>query len=168
MESMDIKDIFRNISKYPVAVRNNSGGYFNHTFYWEGMKAHGGGLPAGILSESLIKAFGSFDEFKKQFSDAGKTRFGSGWAWLCLDEKGNMFICSTPNQDNPLMDLPTGQAGTAEKKGTPLLTIDVWEHAYYLKYQNKRSDYIDAFWNIVNWDEVAKRYENAVKLLGIK
>jgi Fe-Mn family superoxide dismutase len=155
MESMDIKDIFKNISKYPVAVRNNGGGYFNHTFYWEGMKASGGGLPTGKLSDAITKSFTSFDEFKKQFSDAGKTRFGSGWAWLSLDDKGNLFISSTPNQDNPLMDL-------AEKKGTPLLVMDVWEHAYYLKYQNKRPDYIEAFWNIVNWAEVAKRYEKAL------
>jgi superoxide dismutase, Fe-Mn family len=155
MESMDIKDIFKNISKYPVAVRNNSGGYFNHTFYWESMKAQGGGQPIGKLSEAVAKTFGSFDEFKKQFSEAGKTRFGSGWAWLCLDDKGTLFICSTPNQDNPLMDL-------VEKKGTPLLVMDVWEHAYYLKYQNKRPDYIDAFWNLVNWEEVGKRYEKAL------
>jgi len=161
MESMDIKDIFRKISKYPMAVRNNSGGYFNHTFYWESMKAHGGILPTGKLSEAIAKSFSSFDEFKKQFSEAGKTRFGSGWAWLCLDDKGNLFICSTPNQDNPLMDI-------AEKKGIPLLTIDVWEHAYYLKYQNKRPDYIDAFWNVVNWEEVARRYENAVNAMGVK
>lgn len=158
MESMDIKDIFRNISNYPVAVRNNGGGYFNHTFYWEGMKASGGGLPTGKLSEAIIKSFTSFDEFKKQFSDAGKTRFGSGWAWLSLDDKGKLFVSSTPNQDNPLMDM-------AEKKGTPLLVMDVWEHAYYLKYQNKRPDYIDAFWNIVNWAEVAKRYETALTSL---
>lgn len=156
MESMDIMDIFKNISKYPVAVRNNSGGYFNHIFYWESMKQHGGGLPTGKLSEAIIKTFGSFDAFKKQFSEAGKTRFGSGWAWLCLDQKGMLFICSTPNQDNPLMDI-------AEKKGKPILTIDVWEHAYYLKYQNRRADYIEAFWNLINWEEVAKRYENALK-----
>jgi len=156
MEAMDIKDIFKNISKYPAAVRNNSGGYFNHALYWENMKAHGGTLPANKLSEAIAKTFGSFDEFKKQFSEAGKTRFGSGWAWLCLDDKHNLFISSTPNQDNPLMDI-------AEKKGIPLLTMDVWEHAYYLKYQNKRPDYIDAFWNVVNWDEVARRYENALK-----
>jgi len=161
MESMDIMDIIRNISKYPMAVRNNGGGYFNHTFYWEGMKAHGGGVPTGKLSEAVTKTFSSFDEFKKQFSDAGKTRFGSGWAWLCLDPKGTLFICSTPNQDNPLMDI-------AEKKGIPLLTMDVWEHAYYLKYQNKRADYIDAFWNVVNWEEVARRYETALKSLKIK
>jgi Fe-Mn family superoxide dismutase len=156
MESMEIGDIFGHISKYPMAVRNNSGGYFNHTFYWESMKAHGGGMPTGKLAEAITKTFRSFEEFKKQFSEAGKTRFGSGWAWLCLDDKGKLFICSTPNQDNPLMDI-------AEKKGTPLLAIDVWEHAYYLKYQNKRADYIDAFWNVVNWEEVAKRYANALK-----
>ena len=161
MESMDIKNIFKNISKYPMAVRNNSGGYFNHTFYWANMKAHGGVLPTGKLTEAIAKAFSSFEEFKKQFSDAGKTRFGSGWAWLCLDDKGSLFICSSPNQDNPLMDI-------AEKKGTPLLTMDVWEHAYYLKYQNKRPDYIDAFWNVVNWEVVAERYEVALKQLDIK
>ena len=161
MESMDIKNIFKNISKYPMAVRNNSGGYFNHTFYWANMKAHGGVLPTGKLTEAIAKEFSSFEEFKKQFSDAGKTRFGSGWAWLCLDDKGSLFICSSPNQDNPLMDI-------AEKKGTPLLTMDVWEHAYYLKYQNKRPDYIDAFWNVVNWEVVAERYEVALKQLDMK
>ena len=155
MESMDMPDIFRNMSKHPVAVRNNGGGYFNHTFYWEGMRASGGGLPTGKLSDAIAKSFTSFDEFKKQFSEAGKTRFGSGWAWLSLDDKGKLFISSTPNQDNPLMDL-------AEKKGTPLLVMDVWEHAYYLKYQNKRPDYIEAFWSVVNWEEVAKRYEKAL------
>lgn len=155
MESMNIREIFRNISNEPVAVRNNSGGYFNHTFSWECMNADGGGVPNGKLSEAIGKTFTSFEEFKKQFSEAGKTRFGSGWAWLCLDDKGTLFICSTPNQDNPLMDI-------AEKKGIPLLTLDVWEHAYYLKYQNKRADYIEAFWNIVNWEEVAGRYEDAL------
>lgn len=162
IETMDIKDIFKHISKFPAAVRNNGGGYFNHTFYWEGMKAAGGGLPTGKLSDAITKSFTSFDEFKKQFSEAGKTRFGSGWAWLSLDETGKLFISSTPNQDNPLMDLPVGQSGLAEKQGTPLLVMDVWEHAYYLKYQNKRPDYIDAFWNVVNWEEVAKRYEKAL------
>ena len=161
VESMDIKEIFSKISKYPVAVRNNSGGYFNHTFYWENMKANGGGLPADKLSDAITKSFKSFEEFTKQFSEAGKTRFGSGWAWLCLDDKGSLFICSTANQDNPLMDI-------AEKKGIPLLTMDVWEHAYYLKYQNKRPDYIDAFWNVVNWEEVAKRFESALKSLEMK
>jgi superoxide dismutase, Fe-Mn family len=161
MESMNIREIFRNISKEPVAVRNNSGGYFNHTFYWESMKAQRSGTPTGKLSEAIGKTFTSFDEFKKQFSEAGKTRFGSGWAWLCLDDKGTLFICSTPDQVNPLMDI-------AEKKGIPLLTIDVWEHAYYLKYQNKRADYIEAFWNVVNWEEVAGRYEAALTSLHKK
>ena len=156
IESTDILEIFRNISKYPMPVRNNSGGYYNHTFYWENMKAQGGGQPSGKLEESIIRAFGSFEEFRKQFSDAGKTRFGSGWAWLCMNEKGDLFVCSTPNQDNPYMDI-------AEKKGIPLLTMDVWEHAYYLKYQNKRPDYVEAFWNVVNWEVVGKRYDNALK-----
>jgi len=161
METMDITDIFKNISKYPAAVRNNGGGYYNHTFYWEGMKPNGGILPEGKLSEVITKTFGSIEEFKKQFSEAGKTRFGSGWAWLSIDNKGNLFIYSTPNQDNPLMDI-------SEKKGVPLLTMDVWEHAYYLKYQNKRPDYIDAFWNVVNWEEVTRRYETALKSLNTK
>ena len=156
METMEIMDIFRNISKYPMAVRNNGGGYFNHTFYWEGLKAKGGVLPTGNLSEAINKTFDSLDEFKKLFSEAGKTRFGSGWAWLCVDENDKLFVCSTPNQDNPLMDI-------AEKKGNILLTMDVWEHAYYLKYQNKRPDYIEAFWNLVNWEEVEKRYKYALK-----
>jgi len=155
METMDITDIFKNISKYPAIVRNNGGGYYNHTFYWEGMKPNGGNLPKGTLSDAITQTFGSFEEFKKQFSEAGKTRFGSGWAWLSIDNKGILFIYSTPNQDNPLMDI-------SEKKGIPLLTVDVWEHAYYLKYQNKRLDYIEAFWNVVNWEEVAKRYENGL------
>ena len=161
MEKMEITDIFKNISKYPVPVRNNGGGYYNHTFYWEGMKPNEGILPESKLSELITKTFGSFEEFKKQFSEAGKTRFGSGWAWLSIDNTGNLFIYSTPNQDNPLMDI-------SEKKGVPLLTMDVWEHAYYLKYQNKRPDYIDAFWNVVNWEEVTRRYETALESLNIK
>jgi superoxide dismutase, Fe-Mn family len=156
IENIDIINIFKNISKYPTAVKNNGGGYYNHTFYWNGMKPKGGSVPSGKLLEAINKAFKSFDEFKKQFSDAGKTRFGSGWAWLCIDKKGDLFVCSTPNQDNPLMDI-------AEKRGIPLLTMDVWEHAYYLKYQNKRADYIEAFWNIINWEEVSGRYETALK-----
>lgn len=153
IESMSIKDIFKNVSKYPAAVRNNGGGYYNHMLYFENMKANGSGLPTGDLLKAINKTFGSFDEFKKQFSDAGKTRFGSGWAWLCMDNKRNLFICSSPNQDNPLMDI-------AERKSTPLLAMDVWEHAYYLEYQNKRTDYIDAFWNVINWDIVEKRFMN--------
>jgi Fe-Mn family superoxide dismutase len=129
--------------------------------YWENLMPKGGALPSGKLSDALVKNYKSLDEFKKQFADAAKARYGSGWVWLCLDDKGNMFICSTPNSDNPLMDV-------SEKKGTPLLTLDVWEHAYYLKYQNRRADYIDAFWNVVNWAEVAKRYENATMSLKLK
>jgi len=159
MESMDIKEIFKNMSKYPVAVKNNGGGYFNHTLYWENMKAPGNYEPSGKLAEAIMKTFGSVQEFKKQFSDAGKTRFGSGWAWLSMDDKANLFVCSTPNQDNPLMDI-------AEKKGIPLLTIDVWEHTYYLKYRNNRVDYVDGFWEVVNWDEVAKRFENGLKSMS--
>jgi Fe-Mn family superoxide dismutase len=156
LENMDLKDIFKNVSKYSMAVRNNGGSYYDHTMYWENLMPKGGMLPTGKLLEAINKYFKSLDEFKKQFSDAAKARYGSGWVWLCLDDKGSMFVCSTPNSDNPLMDV-------AEKKGTPLLTLDVWEHAYYLKYQNRRADYIDAFWNIVNWDEVAKRYDAALK-----
>jgi Fe-Mn family superoxide dismutase len=159
IKSNDILEIFRNVSKYPVAVRNNGGGYYNHNFYWENLKGQGGGQPTGNLAAAINKNFGSFDEFRKQFSDAAKTRFGSGWAWLCMDDKGQLFVTSTPNQDNPLMDI-------AEKRGTPLLTIDVWEHAYYLKYQNKRPDYVEAFWNIINWEVVNKRYENALRVIN--
>lgn len=161
LENMEIINIFKNISKYPVAVRNNAGGYYNHTFYWESMKANGSILTTNKLSEAIIKTFGSIDEFKKQFSDAGKTRFGSGWAWLCIDNKGKLFVCSTPNQDNPLMDI-------SERKGIPLLAMDVWEHAYYIKYQNKRADYIQAFLSLIDWEEITKRYENALKALSIK
>ena len=159
MESMDIREIFKNMSKYPVVVKNNGGGYFNHTLYWENMKAPGSHKPSGKLAEAIMKTFGSVQEFKKQFSDAGKTRFGSGWAWLCMDDRAKLFVCSTPNQDNPLMDI-------AEKKGIPLLTIDVWEHTYYLKYRNNRVDYVDGFWEVVNWDEVAKRFENGLKSMS--
>jgi superoxide dismutase, Fe-Mn family len=161
METMDIREIFSNISKYPVAVRNNGGSTFNHTMYWENMKAKGGGMPSGNLLNAIIKTYGRFDEFQKQFTDAAKNRFGSGYAWLCMDEKGSLFVCSTPNQDNPLMDV-------AERKGEPLLVLDVWEHAYYLKYQNKRADYIDAFFKLINWDMVGVRYETALKQINKK
>ncbi len=158
METMDIKEIFKNVSKYSKAIRNNGGGYFNHTLYWDNMRDNGGGLPKGKLMDALVKSFKSFEGFKKEFSDAGKSVFGSGWTWLCVDEKNNLFISTTPNQDNPLMDV-------AERKGIPLLTMDVWEHAYYLKYKNKRIDYVDAFWKVVNWDEVASRYDSALKAI---
>jgi Fe-Mn family superoxide dismutase len=155
-ENAKIEDIIASISKYPAAVRNNGGGHFNHTMFWAIMSPNGGGTPTGDLSTAINAAFGSFEEFKKKFSEAGATRFGSGWAWLTVDQNGKLQVSSTPNQDNPLMDV-------AEVKGTPILGMDVWEHAYYLKYQNKRPDYISAFWNVINWDAVADRFAKAKK-----
>jgi len=156
MESIPLLDLFKNISKYPVAVRNNGGGHFNHTLFWQVMTPKGGGSPSGKLAEAINLAFGSFEKFKETFENAAKTRFGSGWAWLAIDENKKLFVSSTPNQDNPLMDV-------AEHKGIPILGIDVWEHAYYLKYQNRRPDYIANFWNVINWKEVERRYEEVVK-----
>jgi Fe-Mn family superoxide dismutase len=153
MENMSIEDLMRNISKYPVAVRNNGGGHYNHTLFWQIMSPNGGGEPMGELAAAINAKFGSYATFKEEFTKAAVGRFGSGWAWLIV-ENGELKICSTPNQDNPLMDLNPD-------KGTPILGLDVWEHAYYLKYQNKRPDYIAAFWNVVNWAEVANRYAQA-------
>jgi superoxide dismutase, Fe-Mn family len=155
LEGMPVTEVFASISKQSDAVRNNGGGYFNHIFFWNNLASKSAG-PSAELSAALAKTFGSFEKFKETFSNAGKTRFGSGWAWLYLNSDKSLAIGSTPNQDNPLMDIST-------IKGTPLLTLDVWEHAYYLKYQNKRADYIDAYWNVVNWEEVNKRYAAAVK-----
>jgi Fe-Mn family superoxide dismutase len=155
LEGMAVTDVFASVSKQSDAVRNNGGGYYNHIFFWNNMAAKSAG-PSAELSAAITKVFVSFDKFKETFSTAGKTRFGSGWAWLYLNGDKNLAIGSTPNQDNPLMDIST-------IKGTPLLTLDVWEHAYYLKYQNKRADYIDAFWNVVNWEEVNRRYQQAFK-----
>jgi Fe-Mn family superoxide dismutase len=155
LEGKTLSEVFTSISKQPDAVRNNGGGYYNHLFFWNNLgKATAG--PSTELSAAITKAFGSVDKFKEAFNTAAKTRFGSGWAWLYLNTDKNLAVGSTPNQDNPLMDIST-------VKGTPLLTLDVWEHAYYLKYQNKRPDYIDAFWNVVKWDEVNRRYLLAVK-----
>jgi superoxide dismutase, Fe-Mn family len=148
-----IEDICKNISKYPMPVRNNGGGHFNHSLFWTIMKPNGGGEPTGKLADAINGSFGSFADFKTKFADAGATRFGSGWAWLCVTGD-KLAVCSTPNQDNPLMDI-------SECKGVPILGMDVWEHAYYLKYQNRRPDYIAAFWNVVNWDEVSKRLDAA-------
>jgi Fe-Mn family superoxide dismutase len=156
MEYLTVNQLFTDMSKYPVGVRNNAGGYFNHTFFWNCMSPNGGGLPTGKIAEAINISYGSFDEFKNQFEKAAATRFGSGWAWLGVDINGKLFISSTPNQDNPLMDV-------ADQKGTPILALDVWEHAYYLRYQNKRADYIKAFWDVANWDEVNKRYIDSVK-----
>jgi len=154
MENLSIEHLCKNISKYPVAVRNNGGGHYNHSLFWTIMSHDGGGQPEGELAEAINTELGGFDKFKEAFAAAGTTRFGSGWAWLCLDKEGKLCVCSTPNQDNPLMDV-------AEKQGTPLLGMDVWEHAYYLHYQNRRPDYIEAFFNVINWKEVSRRYEAA-------
>lgn len=148
-----LEELMANAGKYAPVVRNNGGGHFNHSMFWKLLKPNGGGNPTGPLAEAIDSAFGSFDKFKEEFAKAGMGRFGSGWAWL-LVSGGKLVISSTPNQDNPLMDL-------AEVKGSPVLAIDVWEHAYYLKYQNKRADYINAFWNLVNWDEANRLFAAA-------
>ncbi len=155
-EHLSIEDIVKNISKYPVAVRNNGGGHYNHSLFWSVLSPNGGGAPGGELSVAINSAFGSMDDLKKKMAEAGTTRFGSGWAWLSVSADGKLQISSTPNQDSPLMDI-------AEVKGTPILGIDVWEHAYYLKYQNKRPAYLEAIWNAVNWDAVADRFQKAKK-----
>lgn len=155
LESKSINDIFASMSKEKDAVRNNGGGYYNHTFFWNNL-AKNAGKPSPELSEAINKAFGSFDKFKEEFNNAAKTRFGSGWAWLYVKDGKTLAVGNTPYQDNPLMD-------NASIKGTPLLALDVWEHAYYLKYQNRRPEYVDAFWNVVNWNEVNKRFKEAVK-----
>lgn len=152
---MSLEDIIKNISKFSPAVRNNGGGHWNHSFFWQIMAPKAGGTPSGEVALAINGAFGSFDNFKKEFAQAGATRFGSGWAWLCVDANKNLFVSSTPNQDNPLMDI-------AEKKGTPILGLDVWEHAYYLHYQNRRPDYIASFFNVVNWTEVNNRFKTAI------
>ena len=151
MENQSIEEILSS-SNLSNAVRNNGGGYYNHCIFWSVISPNGGGEPSGQLMEAIVKAFGSFEEFKTIFANAAATRFGSGWAWLCVENK-ELSICSTANQDNPIMD---GECG-----GTPILGLDVWEHAYYLHYQNRRPDYINAFFNIINWDEVNNRFENA-------
>ena len=148
-----IEEIISNVTGN-AAVRNNGGGFYNHSLFWNIMSPNGGGQPSGDLAAAIDTELGGFDAFKATFSKAAATRFGSGWAWLCVDANGKLCVCSTANQDNPLMDV-------AECKGTPILGLDVWEHAYYLNYQNKRPDYINAFFNVVNWEEVAKRYAAA-------
>jgi len=150
-ENQSLEEILANIDSHSAAVRNNGGGHYNHTLFWEVMGPNGGGQAEGDLAAAINDKFGSFDSFKEVFSKAGATRFGSGWAWLCVLDGGQVDVCSSPNQDNPLMS----GVGCG---GTPILGLDVWEHAYYLKYQNRRPDYISAFWNVVNWEEVAKRY----------
>jgi len=154
-ENKNINELLANISKLPVVVRNNGGGFFNHSLFWTIMKPNGGGVPSGDLLDAINKYFGSIEKFKEEFTQAAATRFGSGWAWLIVNDKKELVIKSSPNQDNPLMDL-------SEVRGTPVLGLDVWEHAYYLKYQNKRPDYIAAFWNVINWDEIGKRLKIAI------
>jgi Fe-Mn family superoxide dismutase len=152
MDSMSIEQLLAQLDMGNMPVRNNGGGHYNHTLFWSIMGPNGGGAPAGALAEAIARDFGSFEAFKEKFSTAGATRFGSGWAWLCVHKGGKLEVCSTPNQDNPLM--PGTGCG-----GTPILGLDVWEHAYYLHYQNRRPDYITAFWNVVNWAEVTRRFD---------
>ena len=154
-ENQSIEDICKNISKYPMPVRNNGGGHFNHSLFWTVLKPNNGNGPTGKLAEAINNDLGGMDTFKEEFSKAAATRFGSGWAWLSV-ANGKLFISSTPNQDNPLMELEGVQ------NGTPILGLDVWEHAYYLNYQNRRPDYISSFFSIINWDEVSRRYEAAL------
>lgn len=154
LEKQSIEDILKNVSKHSAGVRNNGGGYYNHSLFWTIMGPDAGGDPTGDVGSAIDDAFGSYENFKTEFSNAAATRFGSGWAWLIVNGEGKLEVTSSPNQDNPLMDV-------AEKKGTPILGLDVWEHAYYLKYQNKRPDYISAFFNVINWDEVNRRFAEA-------
>lgn len=156
LENKSLNEIFAQISKASAAVRNNGGGFFNHNLFWEILGPNGGGAPVGKLAEEISKAFGSFEDFKTKFNDAAANRFGSGWAWLSVKADNSLCVCSSPNQDNPLMDVHDCQ-------GTPIMGLDVWEHAYYLKYQNRRPDYINAFWNLVNWEKVSDNYEKALK-----
>lgn len=153
LEGKSIEDILSNISGHGAGVRNNGGGFYNHDLFWKVMGPNGGGTPSGDLGAAINRDFGSFEAFKDAFSNAAATQFGSGWAWLCVDN-GKLVVCSTPNQDNPLMDV-------VDCSGTPILGLDVWEHAYYLNYQNRRPDYINAFFNVINWDEVARRFAGA-------
>lgn len=155
-EKMTLEEIMANTAKFDIKVRNNAGGVWNHNFYFAGLAPAQGQMPTGKLAVAINADFGSFDNMKTQLINAGATRFGSGWAWLYIAPNGKLDICSTPNQDNPMMDI-------ADYKGIPILGIDVWEHAYYLKYQNKRGDYLNAIWNVINWQEVGRRYEAAVR-----
>lgn len=153
-ENKTIEEIMANISTYPMAVRNNGGGHYNHSLFWSILGPNAGGTPTGELADAINSTFGSYDALVEKMSTAGVTRFGSGWSWLLVKD-GKLEVSSTPNQDNPLMDI-------AEVKGTPILGIDVWEHAYYLNYQNRRPDYLKAIWNVINWDAVSARYKAAL------
>ena len=151
-----LEEIFTQVSKLPMPVRNHGGGLYNHTLFWESMSPSGGGVPTGKLTDAITAQYGSFEDFKTKFNDAAANRFGSGWAWLSVKADKSLCVCSSANQDNPLMDI-------SDCKGTPILGLDVWEHAYYLKFQNRRPEYISAFWNVVNWAVVQARYESAIK-----
>ena len=151
LASKSLEDIMGMISSQNAGVRNNGGGYYNHGVFWNSMSPNGGGNPTGAIADAINKSFGSFDKFKEEFSNAAATRFGSGWAWLIKKDNGELAVTSTANQDNPLMDVES-------LRGTPILGLDVWEHAYYLKYQNRRPDYVNAFWNVVNWDYANQRF----------
>jgi Fe-Mn family superoxide dismutase len=153
LEGKSLEELMK-VAGSNTAVRNNGGGHWNHSLFWQILSPNGGGAPKGDLAAAIDAKFGSFDAFKETFNTAAVTRFGSGWAWLCVDTKKELCVCSSPNQDNPLMDV-------AECPGTPIMGLDVWEHAYYLHYQNRRPDYIAAFWNVINWEEVSKRYAAA-------
>ena len=155
LDGKSIEEILKNLDMNNTAVRNNGGGYYNHCLFWEIMGPNGGGIPSGNLADAIDKYFGSFNEFKSAFSNAAGTRFGSGWAWLCSSSDGSLEICSTANQDNPLMP---GECGK-----TPILGLDVWEHAYYLNYQNRRPDYVNAFFNVINWNIVLSKYNSIIK-----
>lgn len=153
LEGQSLEDILKNIDQHSAAVRNNGGGHYNHSLFWTVMTPNGGGAPDGDIGDAINSAFGSFDGFKDEFAKAAATRFGSGWAWLCVHPGGKLEVCSTPNQDNPLMP-------NTDCDGIPILGLDVWEHAYYLNYQNRRPDYIQAFFNVINWEEVTNRYNS--------
>ncbi len=155
-EGLSLEDLFAKVSTLSPAIRNNGGGFYNHSLFWTVLSPEGGGKPSGALAEAIDAKYGSFEAFKQEFENAAATQFGSGWAWLVVDKDNKVKVTSTPNQDNPLMDV-------AEETGTPILGLDVWEHAYYLNYQNKRPEYISAFWNVVNWSEVERRFEEAQK-----
>ncbi len=155
-EGKSLEELMANMSKLPAAVRNNGGGHWNHSFFWQVMGPNAGGTPSGALADAITAQLGGFDKFKEDFAKAGATRFGSGWAWLCVKKDKTLCVCSSPNQDNPLMDI-------SDCPGTPILGVDVWEHAYYLHYQNRRPDYLAAFFNVINWAEVEKRYAEAIK-----
>lgn len=156
IDNLTLEEIFSRMSTYPAAIRNNGGGFYNHKLFWKVMGPNAGGQPEGDLLKAITETFGSFDKFKAEFETAAKTQFGSGWAWLAVDANGKLFVSQTPNQDNPLMDV-------AAKRGKPILALDVWEHAYYLKYQNRRPEYVGNFWNVVNWNKVAELYKKALK-----